>query len=65
MGPFPRPTVEVEEVLDEEEGADDREDVLDEEDVDEAVEEGDRVFMMVIRPDEEVVDIRATGTFSQ
>jgi hypothetical protein len=65
MGPFLRPTVEVEEVPDEEEGTDDQEDVLDAEDVDEAVEEGDRVFMMAIRPDEEVVDIRATGNFSQ
>jgi hypothetical protein len=56
---FPRPTVEVEEVLDEEDGTDD------DEDMDEAVEEGDRVFMTAIRPDEEVVDIRATGNFSQ
>jgi hypothetical protein len=65
MGPFPRPTVEVEEVPDEEDGADDDEDVPDEEDADEAVEEGDRVFMTAIRPDDEVVDIRATGNFSQ
>jgi hypothetical protein len=53
MGPFPRPTVEVEEVLD------------DEEDAEEAVEEGDHVFMMAIRPNEEVVDICMTGNFLQ
>jgi hypothetical protein len=58
MGPFPRPTVEVEEVLDEEE-------VTDEEDADKTIEEGDRVFMTAIRPEEEVVDICAMGNSSQ
>jgi hypothetical protein len=65
MGPFPRPTVEVEEVPDEEDSADDDEDVPDKEDADNAVEEGDRVFMMAIRPDDEVVDICTTGNFLQ
>jgi hypothetical protein len=65
MGPFLRPTVEVEEVPDEEDGMDDEEDILDGEDMDEAVEEGDHVFMTAIRPDKEAVDIHGTGNFLQ
>jgi hypothetical protein len=66
MGPFLRPTVDVEEVPDEEDEASDNaaeaeERVNDEE----RVEEGDCMFMTAIRPEEPVVDICATGNFSQ
>jgi hypothetical protein len=65
MGPFLRPTVEVEEVPDEEDNTDDMEEVTDKEDADETIEEGDHVFMTAIRPEEEVVDICTTSNFSQ
>jgi hypothetical protein len=65
-GPFLRPMVEVEEVLDEEDdGGDETSNEAVEAEEEEKVEEGDRVFMTAIKPEEPVVDICATGNFSQ
>ena len=62
MGPFPRPTVEVEEVPEDEDVCDDGAEECAEEG-EETVEEGDRIFMTAMKPEEQ--DIRATGNFSQ